>query len=57
MYRAVKGTITKICSVPGILKLTVNRSCVQKENKKQKEIFHLVDPNTKQRKRSLNFRI
>ena len=32
------------------LKLVVNCSCVQNENKKQKEIIHLVDPRTLQNK-------
>ena len=53
MYRVVKGR--KKCSVPGIFKLIVNCSCVQKEYTKQKEIFHLVDPITKQQKQSFEF--
>ena len=32
------------------LKLNVNCSCVRKENTKQKEIIHLVDPRTLQNK-------
>ena len=50
MYQAVKGT--KICYIPRMFKLIVNRSCVQMEYIKQKEIFHLVDLITKQWKQS-----
>ena len=50
MYRALKGT-----KILGCLKRTVDCSCVQKENTKQKEIFYLVDLRTKQQKQSFEF--
>ena len=43
MYRAVKGT--KTCSAPRMFK-TNCKLLMQKENTKQKEIIHLVDPRT-----------
>ena len=42
MYRAVKGSKYVLF----LEYLTSNCSCVQKEDTKQKEIFHLVDPRT-----------
>ena len=48
MYRAVKGT--KYFLFLEYLKLNVNCLCVRKENTKQKEIIHLVDPRTLQNK-------
>ena len=37
------------------LNLTVNCSCEQNESTKQKEVFHLVNPRTKQQKQSFEF--
>ena len=48
MYRLVKDA--KYVLLLEYLKLIVNGSCVQKENTKQKEIIHLVDPRTLQNK-------
>ena len=53
MYRAVKAT--KLFTVLRIFELIVNCSCVLKENTKQKEIFHLIDPGAKQRKQFFEF--
>ena len=53
MCRAVKGT--KICSVPRIFKTDCKLFVCAKGNTKQKEIVHLVDPDTKQRKQSFEF--
>ena len=47
----MKGT--KVYSVPSILKSTLKlMMCAKKKNTKQKEIFHVVDPRTKQQKQS-----
>ena len=48
MYRVVKSS--KICSVPRIFKTKCKLFSVRKENTKQKEIIHLVDPRTLQNK-------
>ena len=56
MCKLVKGA--KYVLLLKYLKLTVNCSRMQKENAKQKEIIHLVDPEpyrTKQRKQSFEF--
>ena len=42
--------VQKYVLFPEYLKLNVNCSCVRKENTKQKEIIHLVDPRTLQNK-------
>ena len=52
MYRVVKGT--KYVLFPEYLKLTLNCSCVQKENTNQREIFHLVEPITLQNKAAVD---
>ena len=44
MYRAVK--VQEYVLFPEYFKVIVNCLYVQKKNKKQKEIFHLVDPRT-----------
>ena len=51
MYRVVK--VQEIVLFLEYFKLILICSCVQKKNKKQKEIFHLVDP----RNNLLNSRI
>ena len=53
MYRALK--IQKYFLFLGYLKLIVSCLFGQKENTKQREIFHLVDHRTKQRELSFEF--
>ena len=48
MYRAVK--VQEYVLFLEYFKLIANCSCVQNKNKKQEEIFHLVDPRTLQNK-------